>query len=70
MTGLPEAVISAGSALPVVEIAILIAFGARFVAKAFNLLAVVERWPRRLTGLVFVGLGIYMTLIYTLEVQL
>ena len=56
----------AGTALPVVGFAILIAFGARFVAKAFNRLAVVERWARRLTGLVFVGVGIYMTLIYTL----
>jgi len=60
----------AGTALPVVAFAILIAFGARFVAKAFNRLAVVERWFRRLTGLVFVAVGIYMTLIYTLGVQI
>jgi len=59
----------AGTALPVVALAILIAFGARFVAKAFNSLAIVERWFRRLTGLVFVGVGIYMTLSYTLGVQ-
>jgi cytochrome c biogenesis protein CcdA len=60
----------AGTALPVVAFAVLIAFGARFVAKAFNSLAVVERWARRLTGFVFVGVGIYMTLVYTLGVQL
>jgi cytochrome c biogenesis protein CcdA len=59
----------AGTALPVVALAILIAFGARFVAKAFNSLAIVERWFRRLTGLVFVCVGIYMTLSYTLGVQ-
>ena len=59
-----------GTALPVVAFAVLIAFGARLVAKAFNSLAVVERWARRLTGLVFVGVGIYMTLVYTLGVQL
>jgi cytochrome c biogenesis protein CcdA len=59
----------AGTALPVVAFAILIAFGARFVAQTFNRLAVVERWARRLTGIVFVGVGIYMTLIYTLGVQ-
>jgi cadmium resistance protein CadD (predicted permease) len=94
VTGLPEAVISAGSAIwlglltsispcplatnvaaalffaSLVPLAVLIAFGARFVAKAFNSLAVVERWARRLTGLVFVGVGIYMTLVYTLGVQL
>ena len=39
------------------------------MAKAFNGIAVVERWARRLTGLVFVGVGIYMTLVYTLGVQ-
>jgi cytochrome c biogenesis protein CcdA len=60
----------AGTALPVVAFAILIAFGARFVAKTFNQLAVVERWARRLTGLVFVGVGVYMTLVYSLGVQL
>jgi len=59
----------AGTALPVVGFAVLVAFGARFVAKAFNRLAVVERWARRLTGLVFVGVGIYMTVIYTLRIQ-
>jgi len=64
------ALYGAGTALPVVAFAILIAFGTRFVAKAFNVLAVVERWARRLTGVVFVGVGIYMTLVYTLGVQL
>jgi threonine/homoserine/homoserine lactone efflux protein len=59
-----------GTALPVVAFAISIAFGARFVAKTFNQLTVVERWARRLTGLVFVGVGVYMTLVYTLGVQL
>ena len=60
----------AGTALPVVAFAVLVAFGARFVAKAFDRLAVVERWARRLTGVVFVVVGIYMTVIYTLGIQL
>jgi len=60
----------AGTAMPVVGFAVLVAFGARFVAKAFDRLAVVERWARRLTGVVFVVVGIYMTLIYTLGIQL
>lgn len=60
----------AGTALPVVGFAILIAFGARFMAKAFNGLVIVERWARRLTGIVFVGVGLYMTLIYTLGIQI
>jgi cytochrome c biogenesis protein CcdA len=60
----------AGTALPVVGFAVLVAFGARFVARAFDRLAVVERWARRLTGVVFVVVGIYMTVIYTLGIQL
>ena len=56
-----------GSALPVVLFAVLIAFGARSVGRAFNRMAQVERWARRATGLVFVGVGIYMTLAYTLK---
>lgn len=60
----------AGTALPVVAFAILIAFGARFVAKAFNRLTAAERWARRLTGVVFLGVGIYMTSVYTVGVQL
>jgi len=59
-----------GTALPVVAFAFLVAFGARFVAKAFNRLTLVERWARRLTGVVFVSVGIYMTLIYTIGVQI
>jgi cytochrome c biogenesis protein CcdA len=55
-----------GTALPVVVFAFLVAFGAGFVGKAFNRLAVFERWARRLTGVVFVAVGIYMTLVYTL----
>lgn len=59
-----------GTALPVVGFAILIAFGTRLVAQAFDRLTAVERWARRLTGLVFVGVGIYMTMIYTLGFQI
>jgi len=59
----------AGTALPVVGFATLIAFGARFVARAFNRLGVVERWARRMTGLVFIAVGIYMTMIYTVGVR-
>lgn len=59
-----------GTALPVVAFAFVIAFGARFVGNAFNKLTIVEWWARRVTGVVFIGVGIYMTLIYTLGVQI
>jgi len=55
-----------GTALPVVVFALLIAFGTRFVAQAFGRVAVAERWIRRLTGVTFIGVGLYLTLINTL----
>ncbi len=62
------AVYGAGTSVPVVAFAFLIAFGARFVGKAFNRLTQVESWARRLTGLVFVGVGLYMTAAYTFRI--
>jgi len=58
----------AGTALPVVAFAFVIAFGARFVGKAFNRLAQVESLARRLTGFVFIGVGLYMTMAYAFGV--
>ena len=57
-----------GTALPVVVFAILIASGARAVGQLFNKLQQVEWWARKLTGLVFLGVGVYMTLWYTVGV--
>jgi cytochrome c biogenesis protein CcdA len=62
------AVYGAGTSLPVVAFAFVIAFGARFVGKAFNRLTQVELWARRLTGFVFIGVGLYMTAVYTFGV--
>jgi cytochrome c biogenesis protein CcdA len=59
------AVYGAGTALPVVAFAFVIAFGARFLGKAFNRLTQVESWARRLTGFAFIGVGVYMTVAYT-----
>ncbi len=53
-----------GTGLPVFLFAVLIAFGARTVGWAFDRLALVERWTRRITGTVFVLLGIYFCLSY------
>jgi len=56
-----------GTALPVVGFAVLVAFGARFVGRAFDRMTQVERWARRATGLVFIVVGLYMLLAYTLN---
>jgi cytochrome c biogenesis protein CcdA len=60
------AVYGLGTALPVVAFGFVIAFGVRFVGKAFNRLTQVELWARRLTGVVFIGVGLYMTMAYTI----
>jgi len=57
-----------GTAIPVVAFAIVLAFGARWLGKAFERVTVMERWMRMATGLVFVGVGIYMSLVYVYRV--
>ena len=57
-----------GTALPVLVFAVLIAFSAQSVGKAFNRLAQIEWWARRITGAVFLVVGIYYTLKYIFEV--
>ena len=53
-----------GTALPVVVFAVLIAVSTQLVSRAFNALSTVERWARRITGLVFIFVGIYFCLHY------
>lgn len=51
-----------GTALPVLVFALLLAFAAVSVGKAFNKLTVVERWIRILAGVLFVLAGLYYCL--------
>jgi cytochrome c-type biogenesis protein len=62
------AVYGIGTGLPVLVFAILIAAGARSLAKVFDKVTVFERWARRVTGVVFLGIGIYYTLVYVFRV--
>ncbi len=57
-----------GTALPVVSFAVILAFAANRLSKAFNALRVVERWARRVTGAVFVLVGVYYCLVYLFHV--
>lgn len=57
-----------GTGLPVLVFGILIATGAHLVGKAFDKLSKVEWWARRVTGSVFVLVGIYFSLVYVFEV--
>jgi cytochrome c biogenesis protein CcdA len=59
-----------GTGLPVVLFAFLVAFGANAVARAFNRLTQIELWIRRITGVVFIMVGVYYSLIYIFKVPL
>jgi cytochrome c biogenesis protein CcdA len=57
-----------GTAVPVIVFAILIALSAQSVGKAFNRLTQVEWWARRLTGGIFLAVGIHYCLKYIFEI--
>jgi threonine/homoserine/homoserine lactone efflux protein len=52
----------------VVAFAIVVALGARSIGKIFDKVAVFEKWARRVTGVVFLGIGIYYSLVYIFRV--
>lgn len=53
-----------GTGLPVITFAILIALSTQAVGKAFNMLTRIELWARRITGIIFIVVGIYYSLVY------
>ncbi len=55
-----------GTGLPVIFFAVMLAMGTNIVSKVFNKVTAFEIWARRLTGIVFIGIGIYYTLVYTI----
>jgi cytochrome c-type biogenesis protein len=59
-----------GTGLPVIVFAFLLAFGTQAVAKTFNRLTQIEKWVRRITGIVFILVGIYYSLIYIFKLPI
>jgi len=57
-----------GTAIPVVIFAIVLAFGARWLGKLFERVTQVEKWMRIVTGIVFIGVGIYMSLVHVYRI--
>lgn len=51
-----------GTALPVIAVAVVLAFGVRALGDIFGRLTVIEQWMRRVTGAVFILVGIYLSL--------
>ncbi len=58
----------AGTGIPVLLFAGLVAVASRSVGAAFERLQRAERWGRRVTGTVFIAVGIYYALRYVFEV--
>lgn len=56
--------------LPVLLFAFLLAFGANQVGKAYRKLAAFEVWAQRITGSIFLLVGLYFTFTMTLGIRL
>jgi cytochrome c-type biogenesis protein len=57
-----------GTALPVLFIAVILSYSSRFAGTFLNKLSVAELWLRRITGLLFMIIGIYFTMKYVFRV--
>jgi threonine/homoserine/homoserine lactone efflux protein len=57
-----------GTGFPVVLFAVVIAAGAGAVARAFQQVGLFERWARMATGVVFIIVGIYLSLVFVFRV--
>lgn len=58
-----------GTALPVFAFGLLIAVSAGSLGKVFQKVTLFEIWARHTTGIIFLLIGIYFTLAYTLELK-
>jgi cytochrome c biogenesis protein CcdA len=59
-----------GTAIPVIVFAFVIAVSTRMVGVMFNELKVIEKWARRITGVVFILVGIHYTLAYIFGIDI
>jgi len=57
-----------GTGLPVLAFAVLIAVSAKSVGVFFNKLTVFELWARRVTGIIFIAVGLYLSLKYIFNI--
>jgi cytochrome c biogenesis protein CcdA len=62
------ALYGAGTAVPVIFFALVMAFSARSLSKAFGKVSAVEKWARWCTGAVFIVVGVYLSLRFIFEV--
>jgi cytochrome c-type biogenesis protein len=57
-----------GTAVPVILFAVLLATGAHSIGRAFDRITQFEIWARRVTGAVFIGIGVYFSLAYIFHI--
>jgi threonine/homoserine/homoserine lactone efflux protein len=57
-----------GTAGPVVGFALVLTFGASALGRTFNRVVAFDRWARRITGVVFVLIGVYFILRFVFRV--
>jgi hypothetical protein len=69
-TFIMPAVYGIGTGLPVFLFAIIISIGIFSIGKAYQKIAIFEKWARRVTGLIFILVGIYFILIYIFRLNL
>ena len=53
-----------GTGLPVLCFAVLVALGSRYIDKAYRSVAKIEKYAQAVTGIIFIGVGIYYVLSY------
>ncbi|MBD3346934.1 MAG: sulfite exporter TauE/SafE family protein [Chitinivibrionales bacterium] len=51
-----------GTALPVIAFSFIIALGAHTIGEAFNKASVFEKWARKISGIIFISLGLYLSI--------
>ncbi len=64
------AVYGAGTALPVLFFALVLAFGTNYLSKVFNAISRAEVWVRRITGVLFILIGVYFSLTHIFKIQM
>ncbi|MBD3234086.1 MAG: sulfite exporter TauE/SafE family protein [candidate division Zixibacteria bacterium] len=60
----------AGTGLPVILFAILLSFGVSAAGRIFDKLYQFEKWARKITGAIFILIGIYYILTYIFEIDI
>ncbi len=66
-TVLVPSIYGIGTAIPVLVFAVVMAVSVQAVGRIFTRLTAIELWIRRVMAVIFLGAGIYMTLVQTLS---